>query len=40
VTIDFDSLEDQAATVRDRDTMDQERISMDGLATYLAGKLV
>ena len=40
VTIDFDSLEDQAATVRDRDTMDQERVSMDGLTTYLAGKLV
>ena len=40
VTIDFDSLEDQAATVRARDTMDQERVSMDGLTSYLAGKLV
>ncbi len=40
VTIDFDSLEDQAATVRDRDTMAQERVSMDGLADYLFAKLV
>ena len=40
VTIDFESLEDQAATVRDRDTMDQERVSMDGLVDYLGAKLV
>jgi glycyl-tRNA synthetase len=40
VTIDFESLEDQAATVRDRDTMAQERVSMDGLADYLGAKLV
>ncbi|MFV1962688.1 MAG: glycine--tRNA ligase [Acidimicrobiia bacterium] len=39
VTIDFDSLEDQAATVRDRDTMAQERVSMNGLADYLGAKL-
>jgi glycyl-tRNA synthetase len=35
VTVDFDSLEDQAVTVRDRDTMEQERIGMDGLVDYL-----
>ena len=40
VTIDFESLEDQAATVRDRDTMAQERVSMDGLTDYLTDKLV
>ena len=40
VTVDFDSLDDGAATVRDRDSMDQERVSMDALAEYLATKLV
>ena len=40
VTIDFESLEDQAATVRDRDTMAQDRVSMDGLVDYLGARLV
>ncbi len=31
VTIDFETLDDQAVTVRDRDTMDQERVSLDRL---------
>lgn len=35
VTVDFDSLEDDAVTVRDRDTMKQERISLDQLESYL-----
>ena len=39
VTIDFDTLEDQAVTVRDRDTMAQERIALDQVASYLAGRL-
>jgi len=39
VTVDFDSLEDQAVTVRDRDTMTQDRIGIDGLADYLGGRL-
>ena len=39
VTVDFDSLEDQAVTVRDRDTMTQDRVSMDGLVEYLSGRL-
>ncbi len=39
VTFDFDSLEDGQATVRDRDTMEQERIALDALAEYLADKL-
>lgn len=39
VTVDFDSLEDGAATVRDRDTMAQERISIEGLVGYLMEKL-
>ncbi|OKL54070.1 glycine--tRNA ligase [Bowdeniella nasicola] len=40
VTIDFDSLDDNAVTVRDRDTMAQERVSVDQLKGYLAAKLV
>jgi glycyl-tRNA synthetase len=40
VTIDFQSLEDQAVTVRDRDTMEQERIPVAELSKYLWEKLV
>jgi glycyl-tRNA synthetase len=39
VTVDFDSLEDGAVTVRDRDTMSQDRIPMEGLQAYLAERL-
>ncbi len=39
ITFDFDSLEDDAVTVRDRDTMEQERIKIDELEDYLAKKL-
>jgi glycyl-tRNA synthetase len=39
VTVDFDSLEDGAVTVRDRDTMTQDRISMDAVEGYLMAKL-
>ena len=39
VTVDFDSLEDNAVTVRDRDAMTQERVSMDAVADYLAVRL-
>ena len=39
VTVDFDSLEDHAVTVRDRDTMTQERISTDNLLAYLRERL-
>ena len=35
ITIDFESLEDNTATVRDRDTMKQERVSIDDLPDYL-----
>ena len=35
ITVDFESLEDNTATVRDRDTMQQERISIDALPEYL-----
>ena len=40
VTVDFDSLEDGAATIRDRDSMAQDRVSMDKIAEYLADRLV
>ena len=36
VTVDFDTLEDQAVTVRDRDSMKQERVGIDALAAYLS----
>jgi glycyl-tRNA synthetase len=39
VTIDFDSLEDQQVTVRDRDTMAQDRIPIEGLLAYLEERL-
>lgn len=35
VTVDFDSLEDKKVTVRDRDTMKQERIAISELKKYL-----
>ncbi len=39
VTVDFDNLEDKKVTVRDRDTMKQERIDIEDLAKYLSDKL-
>ncbi len=39
VTVDFDTLNDKAVTVRDRDTMKQERIAIAELKSYLAEKL-
>ena len=39
VTIDFDTLEDNAVTVRERDSMAQERISIDQVEQYLAERL-
>ncbi len=39
VTVDFDSLDDEQVTVRDRDTMEQDRISIDSLHAYLSDHL-
>ena len=39
VTFDFDSLEDRCVTVRDRDTMQQERVAIDQLVDYIQDKL-
>ncbi len=40
VTVDFDTLDDDAVTVRERDTMTQERVALDQVAGYLAARLV
>lgn len=40
VTVDFDTLEDNAVTVRERDTMAQERISLSELQAYLTQRLI
>jgi glycyl-tRNA synthetase len=39
ITVDFDTLQDNAVTVRDRDTMKQERISLDQVEKFLLDKL-
>ena len=39
VTVDFDSLDDNAVTVRERDTMQQERVPLSELHGYLAARL-
>ncbi len=39
ITVDFDTLEDGCVTVRDRDTMQQERIAMDQVRSFLEDKL-
>ncbi len=39
VTFDFDSLEDHCVTVRDRDTMKQDRVAIDRLSEYIADKI-
>ncbi|HVK46122.1 MAG TPA: glycine--tRNA ligase [Micropruina sp.] len=40
VTVDFDTLDDQAVTVRERDTMTQERVAIDQVQGYLAQRLI
>ncbi len=39
VTVDFDTLQDQAVTIRERDAMTQERVSLDQVERYLNDKL-
>ena len=39
VTVDFDSLDDKAVTVRDRDSMAQERVPIDDLVSHLGDRL-
>jgi glycyl-tRNA synthetase len=40
VTVDFETLDDQAVTVRERDSMQQERVSLDQIEGYLATRLI
>jgi glycyl-tRNA synthetase len=40
VTVDFETLDDHAVTVRERDTMTQERIGLDGLTSWFAQRFV
>jgi glycyl-tRNA synthetase len=40
LTVDFDTLDDQAVTVRSRDSMAQERVALDQVEGYLASRLV
>jgi len=39
ITYDFDTLDDNAVTVRDRDTMEQERIKIEDLVEYISKKI-
>jgi len=39
ITVDFDSLEDQAVTIRERDAMTQERVALGSVSDYLAARL-
>jgi glycyl-tRNA synthetase len=39
ITVDFDTLTDDAVTIRDRDTMQQERIGIDNVESYLFERL-
>ena len=39
ITVDFDTLEDNAVTIRERDTMEQIRLSIDELEKYLEEKM-
>jgi glycyl-tRNA synthetase len=39
ITVDFDTLDDQAVTIRDRDTMQQERVGLTQVRDWLAARL-
>jgi glycyl-tRNA synthetase len=40
ITVDFDTLDDHAVTVRERDAMTQERVALDKIEGYLAERLI
>jgi glycyl-tRNA synthetase len=39
ITIDFDTLEDESVTIRNRDTMEQERIKISEIENYIQASL-
>jgi len=40
ITVDFDTLEDHAVMIRERDTMAQERVALDQVESYLGARLL
>ena len=40
LTVDFETAADQAVTIRDRDSMAQERVALDQVQAYLAARLI
>ncbi|PPK94116.1 glycyl-tRNA synthetase [Kineococcus xinjiangensis] len=40
ITVDFDTLQDQAVTIRSRDTMQQERVALDQVTAWLGARLI
>ena len=40
ITVDFETATDQAVTIRERDTMTQERVALDQVESYLAARLL
>ena len=40
ITVDFDTLDDDAVTIRHRDSMEQERVALDQVVPFLAARLV
>jgi glycyl-tRNA synthetase len=40
ITIDFESLDDHAVTIRERDSMEQSRIALDQVEAWLAPRLL
>ncbi|TDE89978.1 glycine--tRNA ligase [Occultella glacieicola] len=40
ITVDFDTADDQAVTIRERDSMTQERVALDQVSGYLAARLI
>jgi len=40
ITVDFETMDDQAVTVRERDSMVQERVALDQVETYVASRLL
>ncbi|MGN1227027.1 MAG: His/Gly/Thr/Pro-type tRNA ligase C-terminal domain-containing protein, partial [Christensenellales bacterium] len=39
ITVDFDTLEDGTVTIRDRDTMEQQRMTVDEVINFVNGKI-
>ncbi len=40
ITVDFDTLEDQAVTIRERDSMKQERVALEQVSAWLGSRLL